>query len=44
MGHYKVKIYKAAKQDLTEIVEYLNTLFKDVALQYYDEIIEKTAD
>ncbi len=38
---YKVKIYKTAKQDLREIVDYLNTLSPGAAIKYYDLIIEK---
>lgn len=34
MESYKVKIYPAAKQDLLDIVDYLNTLSPDVALRY----------
>ena len=36
MERYKVKIYPAAKQDLLDIIDYLNTLSPDVALRYYD--------
>ena len=36
MESYKVKIYPAAKQDLLDIVDYLNTLSPDAALRYYD--------
>jgi addiction module RelE/StbE family toxin len=39
MEEYKIKIYSAAKRDLTEIIEYLNTLSPDVAVKYYDLII-----
>lgn len=41
MGDYKVKIYSAAKRDLQEVVDYLNTLSKDVALKYYDLLTEE---
>ncbi len=40
---YKVKIYPAAEQDLGEIVGYLNTLSADVALSYYDMLVEGIA-
>lgn len=43
MDSYKVKIYPAAKQDLQDVVSYLNTLSADVALKYYDELTEKIA-
>lgn len=41
MAMYKVKIYKTAKQDLREIVDYLNTLSPQGAIKYYDLIVEK---
>jgi toxin ParE1/3/4 len=41
MERYKVIIFPAAKQDLMEIIEYLNTLSSEAALKQYDEIIEK---
>ena len=41
METYKVKIYPAAKQDLLELVEYLNTLSPDAALRIYDRITEE---
>ncbi len=40
---YKVRIYPTAQQDLAEIVEYLNTLSADVALRYYDMLVEEIA-
>ncbi len=36
MDGYKVKIYPAAKRDLMDIINYLNTLSADAALRYYD--------
>lgn len=41
MDVYKVKIYPAAKQDLREIIDYLNTLSQQAALRYYDFLIEE---
>lgn len=41
MEKYKVIIFPAAKQDLMEIIEYLNTLSSGVAIRQYDEIVEK---
>ena len=38
---YKVKIYPAARQDLSDIVDYLNTLSQDTALKYYDLLTEE---
>lgn len=43
MEKYKVKIYPAAKQDLLDIVDYLNTLSQDTALRYYDLLTEEIA-
>ena len=43
MEKYKVKIYPAAKQDLLDIVDYLNTLSQDTALRYYDLLIDEIA-
>ena len=40
MESYNVVIYPAAKQDLTEIVEYLNTLSAATATRIYDEIVD----
>jgi addiction module RelE/StbE family toxin len=41
MEKYKVIIFPAAKQDLTDIIEYLNTLSPEAAIRPYDEIVEK---
>lgn len=41
MADYKITIYQTAKQDLREIVSYLNTLSPEAAIKYYDLIIEK---
>ena len=41
METYKVKIYPAAKQDLMDIVDYLNTLSPDAALRMYDKITQE---
>lgn len=43
MEKYKVKIYPAAKQDLLDIVDYLNTLSQGTALRYYDLLTEEIA-
>ena len=43
METYKVKIYPAAKQDLMDIIDYLNTLSSDAALRYYDLLTEEIA-
>ena len=41
MGKYKIKIYPSAKMDIKDIVRYLNTLSPQVAIKYYDVIVEK---
>lgn len=43
MEQYKVKIYPTAKQDLLDIVDYLNRLSPDAALRYYDLLTEEIA-
>lgn len=43
MDVYKVKIYPAAKQDLSEIIDHLNTLSPSAALRYYDLLTEQIA-
>lgn len=40
MAQYKVLIYPAAKADMQEIVDYVNTLSPDAALDLYDAIVE----
>lgn len=40
MENYKVVIYPAAKQDLLDVIDYLNTLSPDAALRYYDRLTE----
>ena len=39
MEKYEVKIFSTAKQDLLEIIDYLNTLSQQAALRYYDLLI-----
>ena len=43
METYKVLIFPTAEQDLSDIVDYLNTLSPDVALRYYDLLTEEIA-
>lgn len=43
MESYNVKIYPTAKQDLLDIIDYLNTLSPDAALRYYDLLTEQIA-
>ena len=40
MERYKVNIFPTAQDDMRDIVDYLNTLSHDVAIRYYDLIIE----
>ena len=41
METFKVKIYPAAKQDLMDVVDYLNTLSPDAAMRIYDKITQE---
>lgn len=41
MGKYKIKIYSTAKMDLKDIIRYLNALSPQIAIKYYDLIVEK---
>lgn len=43
MDSYEVKLYPAAKQDLLDLIGYLNTLSPDAALRYYDLLTEQIA-
>ena len=43
MGKFKVEIFPAAKSDLLEMIEYLNTLSPEVAIKQYDSIINKVS-
>lgn len=43
METYKIKIFPTAKQDLEEVIGYLNTLSLDAALKYYDLLVEEIA-
>ena len=43
MERYKVTIYPAARQDLLDIIDYLNTLSPEAALRYYDLLTEQIA-
>ena len=43
METYKIKIFPTAKQDLKEVIGYLNTLSPDAALRYYDLLVEEIA-
>ena len=41
METYKMKIFPTAKQDLEEVIGYLNTLSPDAASKYYDLLVEE---
>ena len=41
MQKYNIKIFSAAKKDLTDIIDYINTLSPQSAIHQYDNIIEK---
>ena len=41
VGKFKVEIFPTAQDDLRSIVEYLNTLSPQVALKYYDLLVDK---
>ena len=41
MERYNVRIFPSAQKDMRDIVDYLNTLSPEVAIRYYDLIIEK---
>ena len=43
MENYNIKIFPRAKQDMEEVIDYLNTLSPDVALKYYDLLVEEIA-
>lgn len=43
MENYRIKIFPRAKQDMEEVIDYLNTLSPDVALKYYDLLVEEIA-
>lgn len=38
MEQYEVRIFPSAQQDLLDVIDYLNTLSKEVALNYYDRL------
>ena len=38
MEQYEIRIFPSAQQDLLDVIDYLNTLSKEVALNYYDRL------
>ena len=43
MERYKVRIFPTAKQDLEDVIGYLNTLSPDAAQKYYDLTVSEIA-
>ena len=43
METYKIKIFPTAKQDMEDVISYLNTLSPDAALHYYDLLVDEIA-
>lgn len=44
MGKYSINILQIAQNDLHEIIDYLNTLSRKAAIEYYDLIIESISN
>jgi plasmid stabilization system protein ParE len=38
---YEVRVYPSAERDLEDIVDYLNTLSSEAAIQCYERLVEK---
>ena len=43
METYNVLLFPTAEQDLSDVVDYLNTLSPEIALRYYDLLIDEIA-
>lgn len=43
MEQYDVRIFPTAQQDFMDVIDYLNTLSKDVALNDYDRLVSEIA-
>ena len=43
METYKIRIFPTAKQDMEDVIAYLNTLSPEVALRYYDLLVDEIA-
>ncbi len=41
MERFRIKIFPLAQKDLHEIVDYINTLSPQAAINYYDLLVEK---
>ena len=43
MEQYDVRIFPTAQQDLMDVIDYLNTLSKEAALNSYDRLVSEIA-
>ena len=43
MEQYETRIFPTAKQDLLDVIDYLNTLSRDSALKCYDRLVSEIA-
>ena len=43
MEQYEIRIFPTAKQDLLDVIDYLNTLSRDSALRCYDRLVSEIA-
>ena len=43
MEQYEIRIFPTAKQDLLDVIDYLNTLTRDAALKCYDRLVSEIA-
>ena len=43
MEQYEIRIFPTAKQDLLDVIDYLNTLSRDSALNCYDRLVSEIA-
>jgi plasmid stabilization system protein ParE len=41
VARYEVRVYPAAERDLEDIVDYLNTLSPQIAVQCYEQLVDK---
>ena len=44
MEQYEIRIFPTAKQDLLDVIDYLNTLSRDSALKCYDRLVSEIAN
>ena len=43
METYKIRVFPTARQDMEDVIAYLNTLSPDAALCYYDLLVDEIA-